>query len=184
MWATSPCVCSRGCSGCTPQIQTIAITIVCPPELDSKTVLLKTPSTIVRACGEIELVLTRTFSLYYLAILVLERAAQASVGEKSSSFYSDTDLQRYPVWQDMALGARVTQMFWGWLNMFKTAFKVLPQEETNAWNCKHRQESMVGELAVPKVEYTTILLIIGHSIILTSSLYHSSERFLSLVVGG
>lgn len=39
------------------------------------------------------------------------------------------------------------------------------------WNCKHGQESMVGELAVPKVEYTTILLIIGHSIILTSSLY-------------
>lgn len=68
--------------------------------------------------------------------------------------------------------------------MFKTAFKVLPQEETNAWNCKHGQESMVGELAVPKVEYTTILLIIGHSIILTSNLYHSSERFLSLVVGG
>lgn len=113
MWATSPCVCSRGCSGCTPQIQTIAITIVCPPELDSKTILLKTPSTIVRARGEIELVLTRTFSLYYLAILVLERAAQVSVGEMSLSFYSATDLQRYPVWQDMALGARVAQMFWG-----------------------------------------------------------------------
>lgn len=64
-----------------PQIQTIVITIVCPPELDSKTILLKTPNTIVRARGEIELVLTRKFPLYYLTLLVLERAAQASVGK-------------------------------------------------------------------------------------------------------
>lgn len=55
--------------------------------------------------------------------------------------------------------------------MFKTGFKVLPQEGTNVWNCKHGQESMVRELAVPKVEYTTILLIIGQSIILTPSWY-------------
>lgn len=50
--------------------------------------MLKTPNTIVLAYGEIKLVLTKKFPLYYLALLVLERAAQASVGKSQQALFS------------------------------------------------------------------------------------------------
>lgn len=63
-------------------IQTVAIALGCPPKLDGKTQLLKTPYTLVTEQEEIKLALTKKLSPYWVTYLELKGVMQAAEREK------------------------------------------------------------------------------------------------------
>lgn len=76
---------TRGVLETPGTIQTVGLALVCPSELDSKTLLLKTRHRCSTGYGGIKLVLTR------LAHHVLEGAVQDAEGQKSSAVLSSCD---------------------------------------------------------------------------------------------
>lgn len=64
----------------------------CPPELDYKTLLLKTLCTLVVGHREINLKLTKRLPLCWLAFTVLEGTVQVTGGEKSPTVLASTGL--------------------------------------------------------------------------------------------
>lgn len=80
----------------SPQIsQGIAHTISCPPQSDSKTLLLKTSHTYVINHGEIELKLNWKLQPYWSAFTVLEGAIHTTIGERNHHSYITTSPVSY-----------------------------------------------------------------------------------------
>lgn len=169
MWATSPCVYSHRCPGCTPQIQTIAIAIVCPPELDSKTISMKTPNTCYSTWRD-QVGTDQEVSFVLFSSPSTRESCTGFCGEKPANFI-----------QPLTCKDRQGGRTWLWVRQWHGCYGDDQSCLKLHSRFFHRRKQMCGTVMWPRIHgrgahcpqggYTTDLLITGHSIILSPSLY-------------